>query len=272
MNKEIIKNYFSIIICCYNSEKFIEETINSINAQTHKFWEIIIINDGSSDNTENIINKFIQKGCPIKYHLNLKNFGFAKSRNIAVNLTKYDWITIIDHDDIMTINRLEVQSKLINKNSNMKFYFGNSEILKNGKIISTRFNNFNLHYKKSLNELSFNKDKLTGNLIRYGCFILSSTVTFHKSCFNINNGFNEKLKFTSDYDFFLRLSKNFDFYCINEIINKWRIHPSQSTIKYKKIHNKELSYLLIKNIFNSKVSFSIKMYGIIKALYYFIKF
>ena len=59
MNKEIIKNYFSIIICCYNSEKFIEETINSINAQTHKFWEIIIINDGSSDNTENIIKQTI---------------------------------------------------------------------------------------------------------------------------------------------------------------------------------------------------------------------
>ena len=173
------QNYFSIIVCCYNSEKFIEETINSIIAQTYKFWEIIIVNDGSSDNTENIINKFIQKGYPIKYHFNEKNFGFAKSRNIAVNLTKYDWITIIDHDDIMTINRLEVQSKLINRFSKMKFYFGDSEIFKNEKIISTRFNNFNLHYKKSLNDLSFNKDKLTENLIRYGCFML---VYFIYSC------------------------------------------------------------------------------------------
>ena len=60
MSSENKNIYFSIIVCCYNSEKYIDETINSIISQSYKFWEIIIVNDGSSDNTENKIKKFIK--------------------------------------------------------------------------------------------------------------------------------------------------------------------------------------------------------------------
>ena len=272
MNSENKNIYFSIIVCCYNSEKYIDETINSIISQSYKFWEIIIVNDGSSDNTENKIKKFIKKGYPIIYHFNNNNLGFAKSRNIAINLSNYNWITIIDHDDIMIKNRLELQSNLIKNNINMNFFFGDSEIFKDNKIISTRSKNFYLHYNKSLKELSFNKKELIANLLRYGCFIISSTVTFNKICFKTINGFNEKLKFTSDYDFFIRLSEKFDFYYIDTIINKWRSHSNQSTVTNKRIHNKELAYLLINSVFNSKIPYAIKLYVIIKALYYFIKF
>lgn len=272
MKQENNNIYFSIILCCYNSEKYLEETINSIILQTHKLWEIIIVDDNSSDNSKRIINQFIKNGYPILYHYNINNLGLAKSRNIAVNLAHYDWITIIDHDDIMTSNRLEVQSNLIKSKSDIKFFFGNSEIFKKNKKISTKSDDFYLQYKKSLRTLSFDKKYLHANLIRYGCFIISSTVTFNKSCYKTSNGFNEMLRFTSDYEFFLRLSKIFDFYYIDTIINRWRSHSSQSTVKNKKNHYKELSYLLINNVINSKIPFSIKLYGIIKAIYYFFKF
>ncbi|PPR53567.1 MAG: UDP-Glc:alpha-D-GlcNAc-diphosphoundecaprenol beta-1,3-glucosyltransferase WfgD [Alphaproteobacteria bacterium MarineAlpha5_Bin6] len=268
-NKNI---FFSIIICCYNSEKNIEETINSIISQSYNFWEIIIINDASSDNTENIIREFMKSDFKITYHSNKNNQGFAKSRNIGVNLANYDWITIIDHDDIMTKDRLMLQSKIIKENENIQLFFGDSEIFENKKVLSTRSKNFFSHYNRPLNQLLFNKEKLTSNLIRYGCFIVSSTVTFNKTCFKKVNGFNEKLKFTSDYDFFFRLSKNFDFFYIDKIINRWRSHSDQSTVKNRKVHDRELSYFLIKNIFDSKISYSIKLYAIVKALYYFFKF
>ena len=65
MNNDI---FFSIMVCCYNSEKYLTETIDSIINQSYNNWEIIAINDGSSDNTEKIIQNYIKKGIPIIYH------------------------------------------------------------------------------------------------------------------------------------------------------------------------------------------------------------
>ena len=75
--------FFSIIICCYNSEKYLKETIESVINQKYKFWEIILVNDGSNDSTEKITLDFKNSGFPIIYHKNTKNLGFAKARNIA---------------------------------------------------------------------------------------------------------------------------------------------------------------------------------------------
>ena len=96
MNKDI---FFSINICCYNSSKFIKESIESILKQSFKDWEIVIINDGSTDNTEKIIFDYINSGYPIKYFYQ-KNAGYASARNKAIDLSEGKWIVILDHDDL----------------------------------------------------------------------------------------------------------------------------------------------------------------------------
>ncbi|MBO06654.1 MAG: hypothetical protein CMI58_06440, partial [Parcubacteria group bacterium] len=92
--------YFSIIMCCYNSQDNIIETLNSIKSQTYKKWELIIVNDGSNDKTENIVKEYINlnKKLNISYFYQ-HNHGLATSRNNAINKTNFDWIAIIDHDD-----------------------------------------------------------------------------------------------------------------------------------------------------------------------------
>ena len=99
--------YISIIMCCYNSEDNIIETLNSIKNQTYKKWELVIINDGSTDETELIIKKFIylNKDLNVRYFYQ-KNQGLGVSRNNAIKRTKYDWIAIIDHDDIWLSEKL----------------------------------------------------------------------------------------------------------------------------------------------------------------------
>ena len=67
---------FSFMICCYNSEKYLDNTIKSIIYQTYKHWEIVAINDGSTDNTKQIIMDYINQGYPIKY-FEQENKGFA---------------------------------------------------------------------------------------------------------------------------------------------------------------------------------------------------
>ena len=264
--------FFSIIICCYNSEKYLKETIESVINQKYKFWEIILVNDGSNDSTEKITLDFKNTGFPIIYHKNTKNLGFAKARNIAVKLANYEWIVINDHDDIMMNDKLEIQSKLIKDNDNYKLFFGDAYFYENNINVNTKFKNFESQFNFEINQLSFKKKELTNELLRYGCFILSSTVVFNKECHKKVSGFNEKLKFNGDYDFFLKLSNKYDFYCSNLILIKWRLHSHQASLKLKRFLYKELSYVLLNYLFYSKNKYWIKLYAIAKSLYYFSKF
>ena len=89
-NEDIL---FSIIICCYNSSKFISSTINSVILQKYTNWELIIIDDGSKDNTKEIITKYLEKYKKIKYFYQ-KNMGYGFSRNKAITLSNSEWIVI----------------------------------------------------------------------------------------------------------------------------------------------------------------------------------
>ena len=108
-------NKFSVIIACYNSEKYIEEAIDSIINQTYPHYELIIINDGSTDNTPYILKKYKNKNQKINIYNNSNN-GLAFSRNFAVQKCKYEWVVIMDHDDISKSNRLYTYNKIINEN------------------------------------------------------------------------------------------------------------------------------------------------------------
>ena len=74
--------FFSVMICCYNSEKFINETINSIIDQTFTDWEIVLINDGSKDRTEKIVKEFINKGVIIIHRHKNDNDQYSKNLKI----------------------------------------------------------------------------------------------------------------------------------------------------------------------------------------------
>jgi len=272
MNNKKKNIFFSIIVCCYNSEKYLNETIKSVINQKYKFWEIILINDGSIDSTEKIALNYKNRNFPIIYHKNKNNLGFSKSRNIAVKLANYDWIVINDHDDIMMKDKLEKQSKLIQNNVDYKFFFGDAYFYENNIKTNTVFKKFESRFNFNINRLSFSKKELTNNLLRYGCFILSSTVVFNKECYSTVSGFNEKLKYNVDYDFYLKLSNKYNFYCSNMIFTKWRIHPDQASRKLKRFLYKELSYVLLKYLFYSRNKYRIKLYAITKSLYYFSKF
>ena len=126
MTDKNINFFFSIMICSYNSEKFISETLDSIIAQSFKNWEIIIVDDGSIDNSTNIIENYTKKYENIKLIKQQKNQGLASARNTAIRNSNSDWIVIIDHDDKFYIDRLQNQYEDIIKNPDSKLFFGDS--------------------------------------------------------------------------------------------------------------------------------------------------
>ncbi|UFH33335.1 glycosyltransferase [Chryseobacterium sp. C-71] len=107
------KTWISVLLCTYNDGKYIAETIESILNQTYPYFEFIIINDGSTDNTGEIIDAFRD---PRIKHIKRLNHGLTKSLNFGITQCQYNWIARIDGDDVALPNRFEKQLEYINSN------------------------------------------------------------------------------------------------------------------------------------------------------------
>lgn len=97
----------SVIIPVYNSEKYIEKCLDSVLNQTYKNFEIIVINDGSKDNSKEILEKYAKKYPNIIRHIEQENKGVAKTRNYGIQIAKGEYIAFIDNDDYIDNDYLE---------------------------------------------------------------------------------------------------------------------------------------------------------------------
>ncbi len=262
MNNDI---FFSIMICCYNSEKYLSETIDSIISQTYTNWEIVAVNDGSSDTTEEIIQNYINKGVPIIYHYQ-KNKGFSSARNKAIELANSDWIAIIDHDDICLPDRFEKQAWDISHHPKCSLFFGNSiHFLDSGLTVRKQFDAVTPH------EFNLSAGNATNMLIKYGCFIDSETVVINKTAALSVGGFNEKYKYITDYDFFLIISEKYNLFCSQDMLSKWRIHENQATNTMKADSYFEYIDIYRKYLYKNGLNLYLKSNLLLKLIKNYIK-
>ncbi|MFW5794848.1 MAG: glycosyltransferase family 2 protein [Bacillota bacterium] len=105
----------SVITPTYNSEKYISETINSVQRQTYKNWEMIIVDDYSKDSTRNILKEFAKKDQRIKLIFLDKNYGAGIARNKAINKSEGKYIAFLDSDDIWKKEKLNIQIEMMEK-------------------------------------------------------------------------------------------------------------------------------------------------------------
>ena len=103
----------SINLCCYNGERYLAETLSSIAVQDYPDWELVIVNDGSTDGTDAIIQRFMSAGLPIVYHAQ-ENQGLGASRNTALAHSSGALIAFIDQDDLWHSSKLSKQVPLFN--------------------------------------------------------------------------------------------------------------------------------------------------------------
>ena len=152
-----MNNQVDIIIPAYNSQKFINKTIKSVFKQTFKNWKLIIIDDGSTDNTWKIINKVCKKIKFKKKIIFLKNninMGQAFSRNKGLEHSKAKFVAFLDSDDFWDKNKLKNQIKFMSSN-NYDFTYTDYKIIKNNQIkkiiVPDSYN-----YKKFIHNSSIN--------------------------------------------------------------------------------------------------------------------
>lgn len=124
----------SIITPSWNCGRFIAETISSVKQQTYTNWEMIIVDDCSTDDTKKIVESYADDP-RIKYHCLEKNSGAAVARNTALKIAKGKWIAFLDSDDIWLPDKLERQIKFMSENNYTFSYHNYSEIDEEGNTL-----------------------------------------------------------------------------------------------------------------------------------------
>ena len=239
----------SIIIPVYNGSNFIKQSIKSAINQTYKNIEIIVVNDGSTDNgrTENIVKEF---GDKVRY-ICKKNGGVASALNLGIKEATGEYISWLSHDDIYKPNKIEKQIEMLEKLENKKtIIFSNFELI-NEKGITFSTTNFTKNIEK---------EKFCQGIYPVlkgavnGCAIL-----IPKICFEEVGYFKEELKTTNDYEMWIRLLSKYPSSFVEEAIIKYRIHPNQDTNK-SPVYISECNELW-KDIINSLTEETIKSWG-----------
>ena len=208
----------SIILPTYNGEKYITQAIESVFLQNFSNFELIIINDVSLDNTEKVVLESIKEDQRIKYFKNETKIGFPQSLNQGLSVSKGEYITRIDDDDVWCDkNKLKKQIEFLEENKNYV-------LVGSGAIAIDNKGEELYHF------LEPEKDEEIRNYILYRNPFLHSSVIFRKDIVQKLGGYNEKVPGACDYDLWLRIGKVGKFYNFPECLIKFRVPPSYRNV------------------------------------------
>lgn len=204
----------SVVIPTFNRAEFVLQAVESVLNQTHKPDEIVVIDDGSTDNTKDLL-----KDLGVRY-IYQENRGVAAARNRGVCEAKNEWIAFLDTDDIWLPEKQEEQIIFHKQNPNILISQTDELWIREGKKV-----NKPKRYKKHGGDLFFRSLDV--------CSITPSSVLVHKSVFDKAGLFDEKLEVCEDYDLWLRIAKEFPVGLIeNELIEKRAGHGDQLSFRY----------------------------------------
>lgn len=180
---------FSVIIPMYNSENTITKTLDSVKEQTayDRILEIIVVNDGSTDNSLNIVKEYILYNDDLPIILIDKlNGGVSSARNAGMRISRGEWIALLDSDDEWLSNKIEIQLKTIEKNPDIDFLGGNS----NGLSLRIIFKKIDNLYKASVKDLCLKS------------FPVTPAAVFRRRIIDEIGYFDEEQKYAEDGNYF----------------------------------------------------------------------
>ena len=225
------KDLVSIIMNCHNGEKYLTQSVNSIISQSHQNWELIFWDNVSTDKSKQIIKSYNDKR--IKYFLSKKFFKLYEARNLAISSAKGKYISFLDTDDYWSKNKLKKQINFIKKNKKYKIVYSNYFILDELK-----------NKKKKVTEF-LPSGYITKNLLNN--YVLGIVSVFLEKKIFDSFSFNKKYEIIGDFDFFINLSKKYEFGCVNEPLAVYRWHEENYSKRKLNIYIIELSKWLNAN-------------------------
>lgn len=208
--------FLSVIIPTFNRSSFLSRSINSVLNQSFKDFKLIVVDDGSFDDTSDLINKNYKN----IIYLYQTNKGVSSARNLGIKKSQSEWIAFLDSDDEWHPKKLELQVKELKKNPSYLVCHTNEKWIKNGKHLNQK-----------------NKHQKQGGWIFEKCLPLCcvspSSIVIHNSVFENCGIFDENFPVCEDYELWLRISSNYKFlYLPEKLITKYGGHSDQLSTKH----------------------------------------
>ena len=205
----------SVLIPCYNAENYIIDTLQSLLNQTYKNFEIIVIDDGSEDNSIERVESMILKDKRIQLYKNNYNRGVAFTRNRAFELCSTEYIAYMDADDTAPPDRLELQVNYLD-----------SHLTVDGVGGTCNFINEKGEFIQKVTMTAQSSEMIKATLLFRNC-IANGSVMFRKRVIDEEKiRYDEKKKDLEDYDFWVKFVKNHDFVNLPNVLQNYRVSPS----------------------------------------------
>ena len=231
----------SVVLPTYNRERYLRESVQSILDQSFSDFELIIINDGSTDNSEKIIKEFHDPR--IKYYFSKKNRGPAGAFNHGIQMSQGAIIAFQSSDDISLPERLQKQFKALQDSDAHIAWSFVSFIDKEGFPIQ-------YDYKSPhINVYCEHKDDFLPRMFQNN-YVNSCSVMVRKEVFLKTELFDETIEYGDDWELWLRILKQFNFKIVPEPLVKYRIHSFNESVDLSKKRFFFYAYALMKGVLN----------------------
>jgi len=231
----------SVVVPTYNRAKFLTECIQSILSQSFHDFEIIVIDDGSTDNTAKVLSDY-----PVRYFWQ-KNQGVAAARNKGIEMAQGEYIALLDSDDVLLESTLKKGVEVLDKNPQVAFSYGQAYLMdEKGVIVRLR----DKHSKQPYVRVREGSDEIKELLTR-GNYICTPTVLVRRKYLFDVGLFNTAFRYGSeDFDLLVRLAKKYAVAYIAEPLVKYRIHPGSIGTARKLDEIEQSHRIIIEGVLN----------------------
>ena len=240
----------SIITASYNYADYIGDTIKSVLNQTYSDWELIIVDDGSTDNSVDIIKQYCKEDNRIKFfaHENNENKGLKDTLLLGISKAQGEWIAFLESDDCWQENYLEKKIEVIEKFPSVGLIFNDVELFGDEKKVYIQSPIFNDNYKFLIKKTypcnMFRDFNITNRILTFSTLIVKKNIL-------LNTDFNTPVDKLLDWWLYIHIAYDTDFYYIPEKLTRWRMHRDSYISKNKKKTNFFLSIQAYLDVFKN---------------------
>lgn len=207
----------SVVMSVFNGERFLSESVESILAQTFADFEFLIINDGSTDKTTEILSSYTKLDSRVRVFAQ-QNRGRAESLNAGIELAAGRYIARIDADDVAMANRLQEQVDFLKRHPNVGLLGGACELINDsGQVLQQT--------RCLLDDSAIQSELLVGNPIWHPAVVMRKEVVV------ASGGYRKALLDADDYDLWLRMAERSQLANLPQIVLQYRIHSAQVSIQ-----------------------------------------
>jgi len=234
----------SVIINCLNGEKFVSDSINSVLKQTYQNWELIFIDNASTDTTADLVGAFLDD-VRIKYFRNAQTVSLGESRNIALSNCSGEYICFLDADDLWEPKKISLQEEAMRENRHVDLIYTNALV-----------NNMVRNEARVLNKIKLPSGSIFRSLLKHYRINLQTVMIRASVLSRMDHFFDPNLTLSEEYDFFMRILYRSQALYIDEITATYRVHNEMSSLKNIDRYPAENEYVvsklrLLENTFDS---------------------